>query len=326
MSAKTPVLEVQDLAVDFDTDDGALTAVDHVSFHVNQGEVAGLVGESGCGKSVTALALLRLVPRPPGRLVSGRVLYKGEDVLSCSPERLRQIRGNGIGMIFQEPGLALSPLHRVGDQLVEVQLVHKTAGRKKARETAVEWLRKMGIPNPEEMARAFPHELSGGMKQRVMIAMALLMDPGLIVADEPTTALDVTISAQIFDLIRAMRRENTAVLLITHDLGVVWEMCSRVLVMYAGKIVEEAGRDAFFARPLHPYSQGLLRSVPRLGEETGELFSIEGAVPSPLAYPPGCRFHPRCPLAVDRCRSEMPELEDLGGGRRAACFLARRPE
>jgi peptide/nickel transport system ATP-binding protein/oligopeptide transport system ATP-binding protein len=320
--AMDAILDIQNLSVAFDTDDGPLTAVDNVSFSIGRGEVLGLVGESGCGKSVTALSLLRLIPRPPGRIASGKVLFGDLDLLSLPATELRPIRGGKISMIFQEPAAALSPLHRVGDQLVEALQFHRAVDDRQARETALEWLRKVGIPDPAQRMLAYPYELSGGMLQRVMIAMALMTGPELIIADEPTTALDVTIQAQVLQLLRDMRSQSTALLLITHDLGVVWEMCDRVLVMYASQIIEEGPRRELFERPCHPYTRALLGSVVSLTRSGERLVAIDGQVPSPLAYPAGCRFAPRCPCAFDRCRSEQPPLLDLAPGRRSACFLA----
>lgn len=258
---------------------------------------------------------------PAGRILSGEVRFEGTDLLRLPGEDLRRIRGNRISMIFQEPASALSPLHRVGDQLIEALQFHESIDDREASRRALEWLRKVGLSDPEERMRAFPHELSGGMLQRVMIAMALMLKPSLIIADEPTTALDVTIQAQILDLLRDMKDAETSLLLITHDLGVVWDMCDRVVVMYASQIVEEGGRDAIFERPTHPYTQALLGSVISMTRRAGRLATIEGQVPSPLAYPPGCRFAPRCRHAYDRCRREAPPLYESATGRRSACFL-----
>ena len=317
------LLKIRDLTVAFETEEGAFNAVDRVSFDLNKGEIVGLVGESGCGKSVTALSLLRLIPIPPGRIVSGSALFKGEDLLRASVPRLREIRGRAISMIFQEPMAALSPLHRIGDQMVEALRFHENIPRKAAEEIALDWLRKVNIPGAEQRMTAYPFELSGGMQQRVMIAMALMMQPDLVIADEPTTALDVTVQAQIFELIREMRRRDTTILLITHDMGVVWEMCDRILVMYAGRLAEEGRPQAIFSNPLHPYTQGLLRSMPRLDIRRKRLPAIAGSVPSPGEYPAGCRFRDRCPEALDRCALELPEMAALTDDRRAACFRAR---
>jgi peptide/nickel transport system ATP-binding protein/oligopeptide transport system ATP-binding protein len=318
----TPLLDIRNLGVAFDTDEGALTAVDDVSFSVDRGEVVGLVGESGCGKSVTALTVLRLLPRPPGRIVSGEVRLDGRDLLSLSAGELRAVRGSRISMIFQEPMQALSPLHRVGDQLVEVIRLHRRLPPEEARREAAAWLTRVRIPDPRDGMLAYPHQLSGGMQQRVMIAMALMLGPDLVIADEPTTALDVTIQAQILDLLRETRTRETALLLITHDLGVVWEMCDRVIVMYAGRLVEQGPIKGVFSAPAHPYTRALLDSVLSLTEGDRVLATIEGQVPSPLAYPVGCRFAPRCPLAFDRCRREQPPIFRLGNNRESACYLA----
>ena len=315
------ILEIRDLSVAFDTDDGPLTAVDRVSFTVERGEMLGLVGESGCGKSVTALSLLRLIQRPPGRILGGQVLYGGRDLLALPAHELHEIRGRNISMIFQEPMNALSPLHRVGEQLVETVCLHRTVSRQEAAALSLGWLQRVGIPDAEERFHAYPYQLSGGMLQRVMIAMALMLEPDLVIADEPTTALDVTIQAQILDLMLARKARDTSVLLITHDLGVVWETCTRMLVMYAAQIVEEGEVREVFHDPRHPYTQCLLRSIASLTGRGTRLQPIEGQVPSPLAYPPACRFAPRCPYAFDRCRREPPPAYDLGNGRRSACFL-----
>ena len=315
------MLKINNLGVAFDTDEGSLTAVDNVSFSIAPGEVVGLVGESGCGKSVTALSLLRLIPMPPGRIVSGTVHFEGRDLLRIPAPELQALRGQRISVIFQEPMSALSPLHRVGAQLVETLQLHRTLDLPTARAISLDWLTRVGIPDPEERMRAYPHQLSGGMLQRVMIAMALMLEPSLIIADEPTTALDVTIQAQVLDLLRAMKKQDTSLLLITHDLGVVWEMCDRVLVMYAAQIVEEGPRRELFEAPSHPYTQALLESLLSLTGRTGRLASIEGQVPSPLAYPAGCRFAPRCKYAMERCHREQPPPYHIGAHRHSACFL-----
>lgn len=316
------LLSLRNLSVTFDTDEGTLTAVDNISFNILPGETLGIVGESGCGKSVTALSLLRLIPSPPGHITSGSALFQGRNLLTIPPSDLRYIRGRNISMIFQEPSSALSPLLRIGDQMVETIQTHSPLPDTDARKLSIEWLKKVGIPDPEERMSAYPFQLSGGMIQRVMIAMALMLEPALVIADEPTTALDVTIQAQILDLLRAMKRSDTSLVLITHDLGVVWEMCDRLLVMYAGQIVEEASRNNLFHTPCHPYTRGLLESLVSMNDASSRLHSIDGQVPSPLAYPPGCRFAPRCPLAFDRCRREQPDLIEVTPTHRSACFLA----
>ena len=318
-----PLLEIKDLTVQFDTEVGPLTAVNGVSLSVHEGEVLGVVGESGCGKSVTAMSILRLIPRPPGRFVNGEIVFKGRDLLSVPINELRHIRGKDIGMIFQEPMTALSPLKRVGRQMVESLRMHDSdLSKTQAWDTAIRWLDRVGIPEPAERMHNYPFQLSGGMRQRVMIAMALMMHPALIIADEPTTALDVTIQAQVFDLITGMKADDTAMLLITHNMGVIWELCDRVIVMYASRIVEEGSKEDLFREPRHPYTRGLLRAMPQLDADVEHLEAIEGQVPSPLHYPPGCNFYERCPLAIERCRTAEPPLEQMADGRLVACFRA----
>jgi len=315
----TPLLSIQNLTVRFETDEGLITAVDGISLDVQQGQTWGLVGESGSGKSVTALSILRLVPSPPGIIASGAILFQGHDLLRLPIEQLRPLRGEQISLIFQEPMTALSPLHRIGDQLIETIRFHRAGSRRDARKIALDWMEKVGIPDPEARLDAWPHELSGGMRQRVMIAMALMLEPSLIIADEPTTALDVTIQAQILDLMRSMRRADTSLLLITHDMAVIREMCTHVAVMYAGEIVETATADELFHNPLHPYTRALLASIPSLHRDEKRLPVIEGQVPSPHQMPEGCRFAARCPLRFDRCTTEHPTPLDLYG-RRVACW------
>ena len=317
------LLRVSNLKVSFETDDAKFVAVDDVSFGIDYGEIVGLVGESGCGKSVSALSLLRLVPMPPGIMESGRVDFKGTDLLQTSIEAVRKVRGREISMIFQEPLSALSPLQRIGQQMVETIRLHQDVPKSEARQLSLEWLGKVKIPDAAEKMHAYPFQLSGGMQQRIMIAMALMMNPDLIIADEPTTALDVTIQAQVFELIREMKAERTAILLITHDMGVVWEMCDRVLVMYASRIVEQGATGDIFSAPAHPYTYSLLKSIPSLGNGKGDkLAVIPGSVPSPENYPSGCRFRDRCPYAFERCSREMPELVKVSSGHQAACFIA----
>lgn len=316
------LLEVQDLRTWFHTTAGVAHAVDGVSFTMNAGETVGLVGESGCGKSVTALSLLRLI-EPPGRIEQGsRILFEGRDLLSLDEEGIRRIRGNRIAMVFQEPMTALNPVFTIGDQVAEVARVHAGASRRAAWERAVEMLSLVGIPDPRERAKSYPHQLSGGMRQRVLIAMALVMEPALLIADEPTTALDVTIQAQILELLADLQqRLGLAILLITHDLGVIAEVASRVLVMYGGLIVEEAPVRELFANPRHPYTQGLLAAMPRLGQERERLVVIPGTVPPPTAWPTGCRFRDRCPYAWDRCAREAPPPYPVRDDHRARCHL-----
>jgi oligopeptide/dipeptide ABC transporter ATP-binding protein len=319
------LLKVDDLTVSFATDEGRFVAVDDVSLHINRGEIVGLVGESGCGKSVCALSILRLIPSPPGKITSGKIVFNGSDLLALDIKAMRRIRGRAISMIFQEPLSALSPLQRIGQQLAEVLQLHSNMDKQRAMQIGREWLAKVRIPDPEQRMQAYPHELSGGMQQRVMIAMALMQDPALVIADEPTTALDVTIQAQIFNLIKKMRKEKTSILLITHDMGVVWQMCDRVLVMYASTIVESGTKAQIFEHPAHPYTRGLLQSIPTLFGSSKRLPAIAGYVPSPFNYPSGCHFRDRCPYAVDRCAAEGPKLENIeNGGHQAACFVARK--
>ena len=321
-----PLLAVQSLRVTFPSDGGTARAVDGVSFTISAGETVCMVGESGCGKSLTALSLLRLVP-PPGRVMPGSgIRFDGEDILALSDEKLRTIRGRRMSMIFQEPMTALNPVLTVGDQIAEVVRVHTSASRREAWERAVAMLKEVGIADPAARAKQYAHELSGGMRQRVMIAMALVLEPRLVIADEPTTALDVTIQAQILDLLRAQRdRTDLSLLLITHDLGIVAEMASRVLVMYAGQVVEEAPVTALFSEAAHPYTEGLLAAVPRLDQIGSRLRTIPGTVPPPTAWPSGCRFRDRCPHAFERCATEEPALVQVGAAHRARCHLVQDP-
>ena len=316
------LLQIEGLEVAFETERGLASAVSGVSLRIGAGEVVGLVGESGCGKSVTALSVLRLVPSPPAKFLGGRVLWRGEDLLTASPKRLREVRGREISLVFQDPTTALSPLCRIGDQLAETALVHGGVSRREALALAEEWLGRVGLPEPSRRMRDFPHQLSGGMQQRVMIASALMLGPALVIADEPTTALDAALQAQVLDLMTGAKRADTAVLLITHDMGVVRHAATRVAVMYAGQIVEEAPAAEFFAEPRHPYAAALLEARPSRTRRAGRLRSIPGSVPSPLELPPGCRFAPRCPLADARCRAEAPELLPCGPGRLCRCLRA----
>jgi len=316
-----PLLQVNDLCVSFETDAGRLLAVDHINFHVNAGEILGIVGESGSGKSVSAMSLLRLVPSPPGVRESGTALFDGQDLLSMPLEELRKVRGNDISVIFQEPMTALSPLHKIGNQIMETIRLHREIPKDEARALARDWLARVGIPDVEQKMLAYPHQLSGGMRQRVMIAMALVLEPRLIIADEPTTALDVTIQAQIFDLIKDMKAKNTAMILITHDMGVVWEMCDRVAVMYGSRIVEEALTTNLYKHPHHPYTRALLDTMPALAKPGTVLPAIDGQVPSPLNYPAGCRFADRCSHVQDTCRSQLPPLATCAPNHQAACLF-----
>ena len=327
MTDTVPLLEVRDLRIQFDGPEGVARAVDGVSFALARGETLALVGESGCGKSVTALSLLRLVDHP-GRIVAGSsIRYEGRELLALAEPEMRALRGNRIAMIFQEPASALNPVFTVGDQVAEVARIHDRASRAAAWARAITMLARTGIPDAAERAKDYPHQLSGGMQQRVLIAMALMMGPALLIADEPTTALDVTIQAQILDLLREMQREiGSAVLLITHDLGVVAEMAQRVLVMYGGEIVEAAPVRALFAAPSHPYTAGLLRAMPRRGEPRHRLDAIPGTVPPATAWPSGCRFRDRCAFAWEKCANEAPALVELSPGHFARCHLVTEPE
>ena len=315
-----PLLDIRNLCVSFQTDEGRIPAVNDVSLTLEQGQVLGLVGESGCGKSVTAMSILRLIPQPPGQIDSGRILFHGHDLLPLPIEELRIVRGRRIAMIFQEPMTALSPLHRIGAQLVETLRLHRDIDRKAAWKSASHWLAKVGIPDSDERMHAWPHQLSGGMRQRVMIAMALMLDPVLLIADEPTTALDVTVQAQVFDLMRDLMKKDSGLLLITHDMGVIWEMCTHVAVMYASEIVETGPVDAVFENPLHPYTRALLAAIPGNAQPKQRLPAIPGHVPSPLNFPPGCHFADRCPSVFERCRREHPALY-THGKRCSRCFL-----
>src|SRR3989440_1898691 len=319
------LLEVKNLATHFPTREGLVRAVDGVSFYLDRGELLGLVGESGCGKSMTALSVMRLVP-PPGKIAAGEILFEVRNLLELSNREMRDVRGNDIAMIFQDPMTSLNPVFTVGEQIAEALRLHRGLSRKDARQGAVAAMREVAIPDPEVRADDYPHQLSGGMRQRVMIAMALACDPKLLIADEPTTALDVTIQAQILELLDHLRKtRELAVLLITHDLGVVAEVADRVAVMYTGKIVEESPVDELFARPKHPYTEGLLRSVPKLTAKDvvkqERLQTIEGMVPRPNALPPGCHFEPRCPYAMPRCREGEIPLYPAGEGVVVRCVL-----
>jgi oligopeptide/dipeptide ABC transporter ATP-binding protein len=330
MNNSKPLLEVKHLKTYFYTEDGIVRAVDGVDFEVYPGEVLGLVGESGCGKSVTSLTIMRLIAKP-GRVDEGEILLDGEDLLKFSEDEMIKVRGNRISMIFQQPQTALNPVFKVGNQLAEVLDVHQDLGKEAGWKRAIELLRMVGVPDPERRVEAYPHELSGGMAQRVMIAMALACVPELLIADEPTTALDVTIQAQILDLIRDMRREmNTSVILITHDLGVVAEMAERVAVMYAGEIVEQADVNTLFDEPMHPYTQGLIGSIPILGEIKERLDVIPGSVPNLINLPPGCRFAPRCQARMKYnltiCTDQKPELDEVKMGHKARCWLYQSAE
>jgi oligopeptide/dipeptide ABC transporter ATP-binding protein len=317
------LLEVVDLRTHFATDDGEFPAVDGVSFSVDAGRTLAIVGESGCGKSVTSLSIMGLVPSPPGRIRGGSIRFEGKELVGAPAREMQDLRGNGMAMIFQEPMSSLNPAFTIGEQIVEGLLRHRRITRAEAVEQALNALRKVRIPAPEQRFHDYPHKLSGGMRQRAMIAMALACEPRLLIADEPTTALDVTIQAQILELMRTLQSETgTAVILITHDLGVVAEVADEVVVMYAGRVVERAPVQELFDHPQHPYTVGLLGSIPRLDVERTRLASIEGQVPSPLRRPVGCKFADRCPFVLAQCRAEDPPLRDVGTQHQSACWRA----
>ncbi len=322
LKESSALLVVKDLKTYFLTKPKPIRAVDDVSFSIKQGETLGLVGESGSGKTMTALSILRLLPRF-AKIVQGEILFNGKDLVKVSESEIREIRGNEISMIFQDPMTSLNPVYNVGFQISEAILAHKKMLRSEVSQRVLELLRLVGIPSPEKRMKDFPHEFSGGMRQRIMIAMAIACNPKLLIADEPTTALDVTIQAQVLELMRDLRAKiGTSILLITHDLGVIAEMCDRVAVMYAGQIVEYADVYSLFKNPAHPYTSGLLRSLPGLNVGLGKkLYSIEGVVPDMINIPAGCRFHPRCEKAFDRCRVEVPPFYNVGSRQYARCFL-----
>lgn len=316
-----PLLSVRELAIEFKTETGVARAVDHISFDLAEGETVGIVGESGCGKSVTALSILRLIPSPPGRIAHGQILFEGNDLASNSEREMRKIRGNQISMIFQEPMTALNPVYTIGSQLTDVLRLHKKLKQKEAREEAVHMLETVDIESPEKRLDEYPHQLSGGMRQRVMIAMALSCNPRLLIADEPTTALDVTVQAQVMEEINKLQKQfQMGVILITHDLGVIAESCQKVIVMYCGKIVEIAPTNELFRNPQHPYTKGLLHSIPRIRKEKiDRLPTIPGTVPDIQNLPQGCRFADRCPKASDQCHEQYPELTHQAT-RSVACY------
>jgi len=325
MSEDELLLFVDRLSVSFFTEDGEAKAVQDVSFSIRKGKTFALVGESGSGKSVTALAIMRLVPDPPGKIVGGRIVFAGLSLLELTEKRMRSIRGNRIAMVFQEPMTSLNPVYTVGDQIAEAIMLHQKKDEEQAWADATEMLRKVGIADAEQRVNEYPHQMSGGMRQRVMIAMAVSCQPDLLIADEPTTALDVTIQAQILELLDELQRQNgMSVLLITHDLGVVAERADDIAVMYASRLVELADAERLFAEPLHPYTQGLLKSLPRLGVTAKRLHTIPGTVPDPMHFPSGCKFHPRCPVGRDnkKCRTVEPELKEVAPGRCVACWYA----
>lgn len=316
---KPTLLEIKGLKTYFQTDEGVVPAVDGVDITVYEGETVGIVGESGCGKSVTSLTTMRLTP---GKVVDGSITFQGRDLLALSDEEIRKVRGNEMAMIFQEPMTSLNPVFTIGQQISESIKIHMQFGKQEARQRTIEMLKLVGIPRAEQIVDEYPHQLSGGMRQRVMIAMAMACNPKLLIADEPTTALDVTIQAQILDLMRELKvKHNTAIMMITHDLGVVAEMCDRVIVMYAGKVVEEADVVTLFTNPKHPYTQGLMKSIPRLDGKEQRLYSIKGSVPMPGSLRKGCTFAPRCEYAMDICREGIPELVKVEDKHSCRCWL-----
>ncbi|MEE0795953.1 MAG: ABC transporter ATP-binding protein [Oscillospiraceae bacterium] len=314
------LIQVKNLQISFKYDGVMTPVIRGVSFDIKRGETLGMVGESGSGKSVTSREIMRLIATPPARIDSGEILFEGRDILKMSDDELRSIRGNRISMIFQEPMTSLNPVYTCGDQIMEVIRLHKGVSKKEARQMAIEMLREVGVQSPETRVDCYPHELSGGMRQRVMIAMALSCSPTLLISDEPTTALDPTIQAQILQLIKDMKKKlNMSVLFITHDLGVVAQNCDRVVVMYAGKIVEVAEVCELFDHPAHPYTQGLIMSIPKMSSDVEELYSIDGSIPSFGSLPGGCTFGPRCPYFTEECTKSEPVLKDIGGGHLCAC-------
>jgi oligopeptide/dipeptide ABC transporter ATP-binding protein len=316
------ILDIKDLKVYFDTDDGLVKSVDGVDLQIEKGSTLGLVGESGCGKSVTCLSIPRLIPCPPGIIAGGEILFKGQNLLDLSEDEMEGIRGNDVSMIFQEPMTSLNPVFTIGDQIKEAIMLHQGKEGSEAHDLTVQILHKVGIPSPESRVSDYPHQLSGGMKQRVMIAMALSCGPELLIADEPTTALDVTIQAQILDLMRLLQKDTgMSILMVTHDLGVVSNMASHVAIMYASKIVEYGSVQDIFSNPRHPYTLGLFTSIPVVGQRKKDLYVIPGNVPNPLAFPDGCKFWPRCLFAASLCRGQEPLLEAVGDGHRAACHF-----
>jgi len=326
MSSENHLLHIEDLKTYFYTFEGIVRAVDDVSFFLDKKEVLGVVGESGCGKSVTAQSIMRLIPEPPGKIIEGKIIFDGTDVVRLSMEQMRSIRGNRIAMIFQEPMTSLNPVYTIGNQISEMFLLHENRSKRESWQRSIEMLQKVQIPAPEKRVHEYPHQLSGGMRQRAMIAMALACNPEILIADEPTTALDVTIQAQILELMMQLKEDfDTAIMMITHDLGVIAEIAKRIVVMYAGKVVEEGPTDAIFEDPKHPYTQGLLKSIPKLGERAKHgrqrLQEIPGIVPSLYDLPAGCSFSPRCPQAMEICKQSVPELIKVGETHRVRCYL-----
>ncbi|MET3292526.1 UNVERIFIED_CONTAM: peptide/nickel transport system ATP-binding protein [Brevibacillus sp. OAP136] len=316
------LLEIRELRTYFYSDQTVVLAVDGVDMCIHKGEIVGVVGESGCGKSALSHSIMRLIPSPPGKIVSGAMMFTGENLVVASEKRMQAIRGNRISMIFQEPMTSLNPVYTIGEQIGEMVRLHRKVSKQDARLHAIDMLKKVGISRPEAIVKEYPHQLSGGMRQRVMIAMAMSCEPQLLIADEPTTALDVTIQAQILELMKKLNNETgTAIMLITHDLGVVAEICDRVAVMYSGKVVEEGDVRMILKNPQHPYTKGLIESIPRMDEVRERLFSITGNVPNPSSLPKGCRFAPRCEYAMDKCHQTMPELVERENGHKCRCWL-----
>lgn len=319
------LLSVRNLKTHYFTQDGVVRAVDGVDFDINRGKILGIVGESGCGKSQSVLSVMGLIPKPPGKIVDGEIIFEGKDLVKATEAEMRAIRGNDISMIFQEPMTSLNPVFTIGNQIMEAIMLHQKLNKQDARAKAIEMLELVGIPAPDKRVDEYPHQLSGGMRQRVMIAMALSCNPKLLIADEPTTALDVTIQAQILDLMKKLQNDiGMAIALITHDLGVIAEVVERVVVMYAGKIVEEAPVGELFSKPLHPYTLGLLGSIPAIDKKTDRLKVIPGIVPNPMNLPPGCRFNPRCEYVMDICREQEPEIKKVGPDHSVRCWLREK--
>jgi len=316
------LVEIKNLKTHFFTEDGIVKAVDDVSFNIKKGEIIGVVGESGCGKSVTAMSIMKLIPSPPGKIIAGEILFEDKKILELNDDEMRAIRGNDIAVIFQEPMTSLNPIFTIGYQIEEVIMLHQKLNKVEAKKKAIEMLKLVGVPRAEEIVECYPHELSGGMRQRAMIAMAVSCNPKLLIADEPTTALDVTIQAQILDIMRDLKKKlNTSIMLITHDLGVIAEMAEYVVVMYAGKVIEEAPVIELFQNPMHPYTEGLMKSKPSLDKDVDRLYSIPGQVPNPINMPEECYFCARCPKAIDICRKQQPTIREIKPGHKVACFL-----
>ncbi len=316
------LVKIKKLKTYFYTEDGIVKAVDDVSFNIRKGEIIGVVGESGCGKSVTAMSIMRLIPSPPGKIVAGEILFEDKNILELKDAEMRKIRGNDIAVIFQEPMTSLNPIFTIGYQIEEVIMLHQKSNKVEAKKKAIDMLKLVGVPRADEIVECYPHELSGGMRQRAMIAMEVSCNPKLLIADEPTTALDVTIQAQILDIMKDLKKKlNTSIMLITHDLGVIAEMAEYVVVMYAGKVIEEAPVIEIFKNPMHPYTEGLMKSKPSLDKDVDRLYSIPGQVPNPINMPEECYFCARCPKAIDICRKQQPLIREIRPGHKVACFL-----